>query len=92
MYEAACNQKTPRKKSRKASNISMKKYHHKPTLGVRSGSRRRTPYVAAKKSHEPVRKAEAASRAPTVAIRAAECMATKDQTFEVDFVLAVRAS
>lgn len=28
--------KTPRKKGRKWSNISVKKYHHMPTLGVRS--------------------------------------------------------
>jgi hypothetical protein len=28
--------KTPRKNGRKWSNISVKKYHHMPTLGVRS--------------------------------------------------------
>jgi hypothetical protein len=32
-----CSQKTPRKKERKASNISVKKYHHSPGFGVRSG-------------------------------------------------------
>jgi len=40
-YEAICSQKTPRKKFRNESKISMKKYHHRPTLGVKSGSRRR---------------------------------------------------
>lgn len=31
-------EKTIKKKGRKWSNISVKKYHHKPGLGVRSGS------------------------------------------------------
>lgn len=57
-YDAICSQNTPRKNSRKESNISMKKYHHRPTLGVKSGSRSRTPYVAARNSQEPVRSAE----------------------------------
>ena len=30
--------KTMRKKLRKWSNISVKKYHHRPTFGVRSGT------------------------------------------------------
>jgi len=69
MYEAACSQKTPRKNSRNESNISMKKYHQRPTLGVRSGRRRRTPYVAAKKSHEPVNEADTKSNAPMAAAK-----------------------
>ena len=32
-----CSQKTPRKNSLNASNISMKKYHHSPEFGVKSG-------------------------------------------------------
>ncbi len=47
-------QKTPRKKFLNESNISMKKYHHKPTLGVKSGSRSWTPYVEDRNSHDPV--------------------------------------
>ena len=35
-----CSWNTTRKKERKESNISMKKYHHRPTLGVKSGRRR----------------------------------------------------
>jgi len=38
LYESICSQNTPRKNERKASNISMKKYHHNPGFGVRSGS------------------------------------------------------
>lgn len=92
MYEAACSQKTPRKNSRKESNISMKKYHHSPTLGVRSGKRRRTPYVAAKKSHEPVKRADAASRAPLTAAKPNVCVMANAQGLGVDFVFAARAS
>lgn len=32
-----CSWKTPTKKARKWSNISMKKYHPSPMVGVRSG-------------------------------------------------------
>ena len=31
----------------------MKKYHQSPTLGVRSGKRRWTPYVEERNSHDP---------------------------------------
>jgi hypothetical protein len=92
IYEAACNQKTPRKNSRKESNISMKKYHQRPTLGVRSGSKRRTPYVAAKKSQEPVRKAEANSKAPTAAARPSVCAMIKEGRCGVEFFLRTLAS
>ena len=92
MYDAACSQKTPRKNSRKESNISMKKYHHSPTFGVRSGSRRRTPYVAARKSHEPVKRADAASRALHTAAKPSVCMMVNDQAFGVVFVFVARAS
>lgn len=61
-YPAKCNQKTPRKNGRNESKISMKKYHHKPILGVRSGTRSWKPYVAGMKSHEPVMMYERASR------------------------------
>lgn len=37
-YEDKCSQKTAKKNDRKESNISMKKYHHSPTFGVRSVS------------------------------------------------------
>ena len=52
-YPARCSQKTPRKNSRNESNISIKKYHQSPTLGVRSGKSRCTPYVDDKNSHDP---------------------------------------
>lgn len=42
-YEIMCSQNTPRKNSRNESNISMKKYHQRPTLGVRSGRRSNVP-------------------------------------------------
>jgi len=44
-YEVICNQKTPRKNDLKESNISMKKYHHNPIFGVKSGSKSRVPYT-----------------------------------------------
>lgn len=37
LYDSICSQKTPKKNSRNASNISMKKYHHNPEFGVKSG-------------------------------------------------------
>jgi hypothetical protein len=92
MYDAACSQKTPRKNSRNESNISIKKYHQRPTLGVRSGSRSRTPYVAARKSHDPVMKADAASNAPIATARPRVWTAVKDQTLGVVFVLIARVS
>lgn len=92
MYEAACSQKTPRKNSRKESNISMKKYHQRPTLGVRSGSKRRTPYVAAKKSHEPVKKAEPTSKAPIASARPSVCTMTNVGRCGVEFFLRTFAS
>jgi hypothetical protein len=92
MYEAACSQKTPRKNSRNESNISMKKYHQRPTFGVRSGSRSRTPYVAAKKSHEPVIKADAASNAPRATAKPKVWAAVNDQTMGLALVFAVRVS
>lgn len=92
MYEAACNQKTPRKNSRNESNISMKKYHQRPTFGVRSGSKRRTPYVACRKSHEPVMKAEAESKAPIAAAKPKVWIMVKAHTSGLDFVFMVRES
>jgi hypothetical protein len=61
-------------------------------LGVRSGSRRRTPYVAAKKCHEPVMKADAESKAPRAATSPRVWSAVKDQTLGVVFVLIARVS
>lgn len=62
-YITRCSQKTARKKARKESNISMKKYHHSPTVGVRSDKVSWMPYVRAKKSHElPVSANDMASR------------------------------
>jgi hypothetical protein len=92
MYDAACSQKTPRKNSRKESNISMKKYHQRPTFGVRSGSRRRTPYVAATNSHEPVIKAEAPSKAPMATTKVRVCVMMKGHTLGLEPVFAVRVS
>lgn len=51
-YAPRCSQKTPRKNPRNGSKISIKKYHHSPTLGVKSDSVSWTPYVRAKNSHE----------------------------------------
>lgn len=53
-YDERCSQKTARKKERKESNISMKKYHQSPTFGVRSVSVSWMPYVEDRNSHEPV--------------------------------------
>jgi len=58
-YDDMCNQKTARKNCRKESNISMKKYHQSPTLGVRSDNVSWTPYVDTKKAHESVTRYEA---------------------------------
>jgi hypothetical protein len=44
-YPTRCSQNTPRKNSLKGSNISIKKYHQSPALGVRSGTSNCTPYV-----------------------------------------------
>src|SRR5690242_550045 len=92
MYDAACSQKTPRKNSRKESNISMKKYHHNPTLGVRSGKRRRTPYVAAKKSQDPVKRADAERSEPLTTAKAIMCTTVNDHALGVDLVFTARAS
>jgi len=53
-YEDKWSQNTPRKKFRNESNISIKKYHQRPTFGVRSGRRSCTPYVEETNSHDPV--------------------------------------
>jgi hypothetical protein len=53
-YDPMCSQKTPKKNSLNESNISMKKYHQSPTLGVRSGSNSGVPYVDDRNCHEPV--------------------------------------
>src|ERR1700761_2122391 len=53
-YDERCSQKTPRKKDRNESNISMKKYHHSPTLGVRSDSVSWMPYVEGRNSQDPM--------------------------------------
>ena len=69
MYEAMCSQNTPRKNSRNESNISMKKYHHKPMLGVRSVSSSCTPYVEYKNSQEyPIKEYESKSSKPMAAV------------------------
>ena len=92
VYEATCSQNTPRKKSRNESNISMKKYHHSPTLGVRSGSSSRTPYVASRKSHEPKSNAEPPNRAPQATRRPKVCRAVKAKGDGGCFDLSRRAS
>lgn len=55
-YDDKCSQKTAKKKERNESNISMKKYHHNPTLGVRSVRVSWIPYVEERYSHDPVMK------------------------------------
>ena len=69
-YPPRCSQKIPRKNSLKESNISMKKYHHRPILGVKSGSSNCTPYVDARNSHEPpIRRLDMYSSQPTPAVK-----------------------
>ena len=51
----------------------MKKYHHSPTFGVRSGRRRGVPYVDHKNCVDPVIIIEAYSKAPIVAANPATC-------------------
>jgi hypothetical protein len=92
IYDAACSQNTPRKNSRNESNISMKKYHQSPTFGVRSGRRRRTPYVADKKSHESIINAEPVSRAPIAPAKPTVWVTMNDVTFGEVFVFSVFAS
>ena len=92
IYDAACSQNTPRKNSRKESNISMKKYHQSPTFGVRSGNRRRTPYVADRKSHEPIKNAEPVSKMPIAPAMPRVWVMTKDATSGAAFFFKVFAS
>lgn len=68
----------------------MKKYHQRPTLGVRSGSSRRTPYVDPRKSHEPVMKAEAESKAPIASANPSVCAIMNGQTAGFDCLFAAR--
>jgi hypothetical protein len=46
------SQNTPRKNSRNASNISMKKYHQRPGFGVKSGSVSGVMKTAGTKFHD----------------------------------------
>jgi len=92
IYDAACSQNTPRKNSRKESNISMKKYHQSPTFGVRSGNRRRTPYVADRKSHEPIKNAEPVSRMPIAPVMPRVWVMMKDATSGAALLFKVFAS
>jgi hypothetical protein len=92
VYDATCSQKTPRKKSRNESNISVKKYHHSPTLGVRSGRSSRTPYVASKKPHEPESSADANSKVPLTTTRPKVCTAVKTKALGAVVVFSERAS
>lgn len=53
----------------------MKKYHHNPTFGVRSGSKRWTPYVEARNSHElPVMRYDSPRRVATAAKKMVVCV------------------
>ena len=70
----------------------MKKYHQSPTLGVRSGKRRRTPYVADRKFHESINNAEPVSRAPIATAKPTVWVVMKDVTFGAVFVFSVFAS
>jgi hypothetical protein len=92
IYDATCSQKTPRKNSRKESNISMKKYHQRPTVGVRSERSNRTPYVAVRNSQEPVSRAEIHSRPPLAAASPTVCVAVNAKGLGADFDLEARAS
>jgi hypothetical protein len=56
----------------------MKKYHHSPTLGVRSGSNRCTPYVEYRNSHEfEVMKYDSPSNPAIAARNIPVCVAAK---------------
>lgn len=92
VYDATCSQKTPRKKSRNESNISVKKYHQRPTLGVRSGRSSRTPYVALKKSQEPEMIADTTSKVPHTRTNAIVCTAVKAKALGAAFSFSVRVS
>jgi hypothetical protein len=72
-YDAIWSQNTPKKNSLNESNISMKKYHHKPTLGVRSGNSRGVPYVELKNWVEPVKATERPRRPPSIAANPRIC-------------------
>jgi hypothetical protein len=87
-YDATCSQKTPRKESK----ISMKKYHQRPTVGVRSERSNRTPYVAVRNSQEPVSRAEIHSRPPLAAASPTVCVAVNAKGLGADFDLETRAS
>jgi hypothetical protein len=73
-YDAICNQNTPKKNSRNESNISMKKYHHNPTFGVRSGSSSGVPYVLAMNCHDPVKVYERYNSPDIVTAKPARCV------------------
>jgi len=70
-YDDMWSQKTAKKNCLKESNISMKKYHHSPTLGVRSDNVSWTPYVDTRKSHESVTRYETPSIASNAIMKPA---------------------
>jgi len=61
-YMSILTEKTTKKNGRKWSNISVKKYHQRPTLGVRSGSENWEPHVEAIQFRFPVIKVDMAAR------------------------------
>lgn len=80
-YPPKCSQNTPKKNSRKESNISIKKYHQSPTLGVKSGSSRCTPYVEAINSQDlPVRAYDVQSSQAVLAKKTPLCLIAKTLT------------
>jgi len=54
-YINRCIEKQVRKNRRKWSKISVKKYHQRPGLGVRSGSRITAPHVRDIQEEDPIR-------------------------------------
>lgn len=63
-YIARWSENTAKKNGLKWSNISVKKYHQSPGLGVRSGSRNPAPQVFRIHPQPPATKVDASTRVP----------------------------
>lgn len=72
-----CSQKTPRKNDLKASNISVKKYHQRPGLGVRSGRESGVRYREWRNVKEGRMRRERARRRAVVAKKGARSESVK---------------
>lgn len=70
----------------------MKKYHHRPTLGVRSGKSRWTPYVEEMNSQEPVRRNDSDMKHAMLPRKADVLERAKKRMLGTDFSLLYLAS